>query len=296
MNLARSYSDWCEHCNVPMYIQYTEAVLTCPQCGKSRLFIPATSNRVAFGEEVNLSTFTYKRQGHLEDVLSLFNGNPPLTEEDLRDLMYVLYYVCGVRDPNDLTPSHIKSALALMKKGPYYRRFKQQLFYQLCGYVVPTMDPEMQTRILQRFAAIQPIFEEVKPEDRQHFIRYRFYAYKGCELEGADEFLPFLPLLKGEKNMVKLDQIFESICQKINWEFIPTKPRFVWSTETPEKVAALVHVLMEDRESTKRKKSKTNSQLFYIQHLPGEDHLYDETGLSIYGKNSIVRYLTQWQQ
>ena len=46
--------------------------------------------------------------------------------------------------------------------------------------------------------------------------------YKFCELLGADEYLPYLPLLKSTQKLYECDKVWKQICAQLGWEFIRT--------------------------------------------------------------------------
>lgn len=58
--------DVCHKCNIPLIILASDALLGCPRCSHTRLYIQATSSRIAYGEEVEFANFSYKRQNHFQ--------------------------------------------------------------------------------------------------------------------------------------------------------------------------------------------------------------------------------------
>ena len=66
--------DMCHRCNLPMIILASEALLGCPRCSQTRLYIQATSSRIAYGEEVEFVNFSYKRQNHFFGVAVHVSG------------------------------------------------------------------------------------------------------------------------------------------------------------------------------------------------------------------------------
>jgi hypothetical protein len=66
--------DVCHKCNIPLIILASDALLGCPRCSHTRLYIQATSSRIAYGEEVEFANFSYKRQNHFQVPQSLRLG------------------------------------------------------------------------------------------------------------------------------------------------------------------------------------------------------------------------------
>jgi hypothetical protein len=51
------------------------------------------------------------------------------------------------------------------------------------------------------------------------------HRYKICQLCGYDEFLPHFPLLKGPRKLAEQDQMWERICEDLDWEFIASSSK-----------------------------------------------------------------------
>ena len=66
--------DLCPHCNVP-YLQSTEeSMLVCPDCSESKPFMDTSAATVAYGDEVEFTSFSYKRINHLNEWLNHFQA------------------------------------------------------------------------------------------------------------------------------------------------------------------------------------------------------------------------------
>lgn len=58
--------DICHKCNTAMIILASDALLGCPTCSYTRLYIQATSSHITYGEEVEFANFSYKRINHFQ--------------------------------------------------------------------------------------------------------------------------------------------------------------------------------------------------------------------------------------
>jgi hypothetical protein len=72
------------------------------------------------------------------------------------------------------------------------------------------------------FIAVQPAFEKHCPKDRKNFLSYSYCLYKFFELLGYEQFLETFTLLKGRDKLARQDEIFQKICEELDWQFIPS--------------------------------------------------------------------------
>ena len=66
--------DFCHRCQVPMVIMCVESVFVCPRCKLTRAYVQSTSSRIAYGEDVEFSSFLYKRSNHFQEWISQFQA------------------------------------------------------------------------------------------------------------------------------------------------------------------------------------------------------------------------------
>ena len=215
--------DMCENCNIPMMILGSEALLGCPKCSKTRLYIQATSNRCIYGDEIDFVSFSYKRQNHFLEWLSTFQAKETteISDETLSKIMEHLHNDQGITDVSKITTKKVKDTL---KKLQYKRLYDHapQLLAKLTGKLPPRMTSFEEEQVKLMFAAIQAPFAKHCPEDRTNFLSYSYCLYKFCELMGYDRYLPCFQLLKGRDKLVKQDMIFRKICAELDWSFIPS--------------------------------------------------------------------------
>jgi hypothetical protein len=217
------HGDMCDHCNVPMIVLASEALLGCPQCSRTRLYIQATSSRIAYGEEVEFANFSYKRQNHFQEWLNTFQAKESTeVPKDIIDaVMDDLYTKKKVRDTSKITQKKVKEVLKDLKLRKYYDH-APQITARITGILPPRMSPFQAEQTKLMFAAIQGPFNMHCPPERTNFLSYGYCLYKFCELLGYDEFLPCFPLLKGRDKLAAMDRIWKKICAELNWQFIPS--------------------------------------------------------------------------
>lgn len=214
--------DMCEKCNVPMIVLASEALLGCPQCSRTRLYIQATSSRIAYGEEVEFANFSYKRQNHFQEWLNTFQAKESTeVPRHIVDSVMEELYKKRFRDPKKITQKKVREIMKELKLRKYYDH-APQITARITGVLPPRMTPFQAEQSKLMFAAIQGPFNIHCPPERTNFLSYGYCLYKFCELLGYDEFLPCFPLLKGRDKLAAMDRIWRKICGDLNWEFIPS--------------------------------------------------------------------------
>ena len=215
-------SDNCAVCGDPMLMIMGEAVLSCPSCGRTKDYLDATSASTAYGEEVEFSSFSYKRSNHFQEWLNSFQAKETteIPQEIFEKVMAELYRQ-RVSNPEQITTKKVREVLKDLKLRKYYEHVTQ-ITCRLNGKRPPRMTPEQEEQCRLMFMAIQGPFEKHCPVDRKNFLSYSYCLYKFCELMAYDEFLPCFALLKGRDKLFKQDTIFKKICEELKWEFLPS--------------------------------------------------------------------------
>ena len=57
---------------------------------------------------------------------------------------------------------------------------------------------------------------------RKNFLSYSYILYKFCELLELDELANLFPMLKSREKLKEQDNLWEKICNYLNWEYIPS--------------------------------------------------------------------------
>jgi len=215
----------CKKCKLLMtYCARTSHVI-CKQCGYSFFYIDITSNSLSYGEDIDFTTFSYKRINHFNKWILLFQAkeNTQIPEEIYARIMTRLHRR-GHTNPSSITRKEVNKVLVDLNLSKYYQH-KQLILARLTGRPPLQMTPEQEEICRLMFMATQPPFEKWKPivaPERKNYLSYSYLLYKFCELQGWNEFLPYFTLLKGAQNRRKQDLLFEKICQELDWEFKPS--------------------------------------------------------------------------
>lgn len=125
-----------------------------------------------------------------------------------------------VQDPDSANYQRIRRYLRKLRYTKYFENIPQ-IIWRITYQTPITFSPEQRFELVRIFKDIQKPFEKHKGK-RKNFLSYSYTIYKLCELNGYDEFMPMLQLLKAPRNRLKADKIWEKICKENGYEYIPT--------------------------------------------------------------------------
>lgn len=218
----------CQYCKLPMKYDMQQAYMVCEQCGNSVRHIDVTSASTQYGDEVEFSTFLYRRSGHFASLMQETQAKCSTTApmSVMVKIMDQLYKErVGLSELSTITTDKVKNIMKQLKMHNKYYRLSTQIASTLTGLSPPRMTPEQEQRLNIMFASIQLPFERHCPPDRKNFFSYKFCMYKCCELLGYTEFLPLYSLLKGRKKLDKQDEMWKKICEDLDWEYKRSVPQ-----------------------------------------------------------------------
>lgn len=219
------HQDICESCNQPLLLSVNNSLLTCPQCQTGYSYMDATTASMSYGEEVEFSSFTYKKVHHFEDWLKKFQGKGSKKVEKCI-LRKVMSWLCqhGYTQSNMIKKEHVRLALKENNQKKYYDH-DMQIYCRITNKPPPSMTPEQEDVCRLMFMAIQAPFikcrDAIDPS-RTNFLSYSYCLYKFCQILGWNEFLQYFTLLKGKEKLKKQDDIWQGICEAMEWKYIPS--------------------------------------------------------------------------
>jgi Poxvirus Late Transcription Factor VLTF3 like len=215
-------SDLCQRCSSQMQLHQTLSMLICSGCGLSKQYMDATASLQAYSDELDFSSFSYKRINHFGEHLQSLQARESIEvpEEVLTQVMSRLYDE-RVDRSEDVTIHKVREILKKLKLRKYYEHV-QLITCKITGRTPPRMTPEMEERIKVCFLAASAAFQRHIPEGRKNMVSYTFVCQKLCMLLGYTEFIPFFSQLKSRDKMVKAELCWARICKDLNWPFIPS--------------------------------------------------------------------------
>ncbi|MAJ97142.1 MAG: hypothetical protein CMI56_00820 [Parcubacteria group bacterium] len=218
------WSDTCEKCKTELEHCPVSSTMQCPKCGVEVFVLDATVATMSYGNDVEFTSFSYKRTNHFEDWLLKHQGKETteVPQEVLNMVMHELYNR-RVRSAKDINTNLIRNVLKDLRLRKAYDHVAQ-ITYRLSGKPPNRLSPQMEEQCRLMFLAIQQPFAKHKGPQRKNFLSYSYCLYKFFELLGCDDFLKSFSLLKGADKLAKQDEIFKKICADLQWEFIPSVP------------------------------------------------------------------------
>lgn len=217
MSLAKQ--DICNMCSANMILLSSRAIMTCPSCGYATTYLDATSSNMSYGDEVDFTSFSYKRINHFNEWLQQVQAKENFeVEDEVIDKVIEDLYKQRIQT-HEITHQKVRDSLKRLKFRKAYEHVVQ-ITSKITGVPPPRMTPEMEETCRLMFMAVQPAFEVHCPPDRKNFLSYSYCLYKFFQLLGYDELLASFSLLKGKDKLAKQDIIFEKICKDLDWTFI----------------------------------------------------------------------------
>lgn len=199
----------------------TEARLVCPSCGVQQDYIDTSANTVAYGEEVEYSSFQYRRITHFMELLTniQFQESHRVPVAILERVMQGLLN-CGLQRSSDITFDSVHETTRALGIRRYYK-YEMQIYCRITGRTAPVLAPKTIEILKLMFMAIQEPWETYCPDERKNFLSYPYCLYKFAQLLDVQELLPYLCLLKCHKKLTSQEQTFRQICTHLDWPFIP---------------------------------------------------------------------------
>ena len=220
--LALNTRDECPLCHDNLMLVNGKAIMTCKSCGYSIAYLDATMQSMSYSDDVEFSSFSYKRINHFNEWLQQVQAkeNFEISDEILKDVMKELHRQ-RIRDIKDITPKKVREVLKILKLRKAYEHVAQ-ITSKLTGTRPLRVPAEAEEMCRLMFIAVQPAFEKHCPKDRKNFLSYSYCLFKFFQLLGYDEFLDSFTLLKGRDKLARQDEIFKKICEELDWTFVPS--------------------------------------------------------------------------
>lgn len=220
--LALCTRDSCPLCNEKMRLISSKAVMTCPTCGYGITYLDATMSSMSYTDDVEFTSFSYKRINHFNEWLQQVQAKESreISDEVMTSVMEELHRQ-RVLDVKSITARKVREVLKCLKLRRAYEHVAQ-ITSRLTGCRPLRVPPEAEEMCRLMFIAVQPAFEKHCPKNRKNFLSYSYCLYKFFELLGYEQFLETFTLLKGRDKLARQDEIFQKICEELDWQFIPS--------------------------------------------------------------------------
>ena len=217
--LSTHEEDVCEVCHEPLVLEPEQSLLVCVKCRTSRNYMDATSNAMAYGEEVEFAAYSYQRTNYFNEYLTMFQAKETsqVSQKDLDTVMAVLWEQ-RVTDKSQITLERIRDIVRSKRMNHVYKQITQ-IWCRITGNPPPRLTAKQEEQCRMMFRAIQEPFERHCPQDRKNFFSYSFCLFKFMQLMGYPQFLKHFMLLKDRPKLKLMDGIWQKICKDLDWQF-----------------------------------------------------------------------------
>jgi hypothetical protein len=222
--------DVCK-CGAEFMESVNDAQLVCAACHTTQEYLDASTSSLAYGDDVEWSSFSYKRMNHLSEWLNHFQARettrvPPGIIQQVRDALPV---------GQEVSFRTVNQTVRALKIPKYYDH-AMQIFCQISGSDPIRLNPQTEERIRLMFMRIQQPFIKHHPPGRKNFLSYPYVVFKMLQLLGSVDVLPYVSLLKGEVVLMQQEDTWKKICNDVGWRFIPI-PKDETRAKTTENTA-----------------------------------------------------------
>jgi hypothetical protein len=221
LNSFVQQTDICKYCNRGELIPIDdEGILLCNNCYRNTPYLIENEKPSYKEPPKEVCFYAYKRINHFKEILAQFQGKettqiPPEVIENIK-----LQIKKERIEISQITNAKTKEILKKLGYNKYYEHIP--FIKDKLGIKPPVMSPELEETLCNLFVELQAPYSKFCPDNRVNFLNYYYTAYKLCELLGETQYLPLFPLLKDREKRIEQDNIWRSICEELDWEFIPT--------------------------------------------------------------------------
>lgn len=234
----------CPKCGDEFMKAVDEAIFICGKCALSHVFVDTSLSSLAYGNEIDFVSFSYKRLNHLCERLNHVQAKElvPVNANILRMVMEVLFEK-GLREPSAVT---FRKVILCMKKLKLDTKNAMQVWCRITGNLPIVIGQHVEEKMRLMFIRIQEPFDRHRPPHRKNFLSYSYCLFKFCQILGEHTLLPYFPLLKGADKLLTQEVIFELICKDVGWTFRRIPFQYVVDEDTQQQFDALFHTMSED--------------------------------------------------
>lgn len=167
----------------------------------------------------------YKRIDHLRYFINQLNINieDDIPEHTLNKIIKNIKKYCfsQYKTPKNVTLLEIKQILRSCGYRKYYK-YSKQIYLKVTDQANFVLTGNEKEELLRRFSKINNIYHKCVPKYRINFFNYSYVIHKILQLMKRHDILYLFPLLKSKEKLRDNDKIWEKICNKLNWIYIPS--------------------------------------------------------------------------
>ena len=214
-------TDICQYCYKGELIPIEdEGILICNVCFRNMPYLIENEKPSYKEPPKEVCFYAYKRINHFKEILSQFQGKET-TQIPIEVIENIKLQI--KKERIDLSQINNNKTKEILKKLGYNKYYEHIPFIKdKLGIKPPVMSQELEETLCNLFIELQSPYSKYCPDDRVNFLNYYYTAYKLCELLGVVQYLEYFPMLKDREKRIEQDQIWNKICEELDWEFLPT--------------------------------------------------------------------------
>lgn len=204
---------YCKECNLEKILDYSISAYVCPCC--------ASVEDVIIDEDSQIKDYSpYQRINHFREWLNQFQAkqSPDIDESVYTDIIKELNKN-RIFNFSQVNKKKMKSILKKLGYNNYYEHV-YYIMNKLSNLPPPKITRDMEKIFIKMFKKIEGPWLKYKPKKRKNFLAYSYVLYKFCELLELDHLLECFSLHKAPDKIMENDEIWEKICNDVNWEYI----------------------------------------------------------------------------
>lgn len=214
-------ADTCPTCEKPMRLSADGSMIMCHTCGFGSPYVDATTAAMAYGDDVEFNSFSYRKYTHWVEWLSKFMYQESGVVPDIiMDNVMRGLEEDGVA-PDQVNHQHVNAVLKRLSYRKYYD-YLSQITCRITGKPPPKLSPEEVWKLKLLFRAIQTPFELHRPHNRVNFLSCQFVADCLLRMIGREDLLPCLRPLKGKDKRAKQRATMEVILADLHLRLPPS--------------------------------------------------------------------------
>jgi len=196
------------------------STLHCQRCGRTTTFLDATSNLTAYGDEVEITNFSYKRVTHFQTQLLFAQGKEStrVPEDVIQTICQCLREKFGFSNTDTITLEDVSKAMKVLKnmKLRKYYKCKVQILGRITGKPPLRMTSDQELRFQHYFQQLQPAVDKLNTDDI--VLPYRFCMHRIAQMMDLPEFERMFPLPKSAKKLKVFDLKFKKAALELGWD------------------------------------------------------------------------------
>jgi hypothetical protein len=219
----------CPNCHIPFeYDDFEDDTVTieyCSGCNATHMSSKAQYSLSYESETKIVQPYRYKRITHLRErmlncfALKMVNFPDTIQEDIVKEL-----------EKQSLAPSHItlEWVEGVMKLYGYnqYVKYATYLYKNIGGHFEHSVDLPLQQKIELMFHQVEDCFLEIRntainplQKTRKSLFSYPYILKQILLLLDRPELAQYFKLLKNNKKVREFDEIWEKICERMEWKF-----------------------------------------------------------------------------